>query len=190
LKGVGPATASLLLSVHDPKNIIFFSDEAYRWLVAGGEKVHLTYTTKEYDVLNTKTQALMNKLKVTPIDIEKVAFVIIKENEPVYEPAPKKVPSGLPRGRPAKPDSEKKPKKPTVPGRGRGRPPTKTTNGGTPKAVTSTTAKGRGRPAATKIENAGEEEEEVKTPASKVGKRKAPDSEPTSSRRSGKKTKA
>ena len=27
LKGVGPATASLLLAVHDPSNVIIFSDE-------------------------------------------------------------------------------------------------------------------------------------------------------------------
>ena len=98
LKGVGPATASLLLAVHDPKNIIFFSDEAYRWLVADGEKTSIKYDVKEYDALHAKAQALAKKLGSSPIDIEKVAFVIIKENEPVKEPKPAYVPSGLPRG--------------------------------------------------------------------------------------------
>lgn len=122
LKGVGPATASLLLSVHDPQHVIFFSDEAFRWLVNGGDKKSITYSIKEYEQLNTKCQDLIKKLDVTPQEVEKVAYVIIKENEPVYEPVAKPVPSGRPPGRPKKPDSEKKVKVPSVPGRGRGRP--------------------------------------------------------------------
>lgn len=31
LKGIGPATASLLLAVHDADNVIFFADEAFYW---------------------------------------------------------------------------------------------------------------------------------------------------------------
>lgn len=38
LKGIGPATASLLLSVHDPEHVIFFSDEAFYWLCCEGKK--------------------------------------------------------------------------------------------------------------------------------------------------------
>lgn len=140
LRGVGPATASLLLSVYDPTNVIFFSDEAYRWLVADGEKVKLLYNVKEYQELNGKAHALMSRLKVTPIDVEKTAFVLIKENEPIRESAPEKVPSGRPRGRPALPDSEKKAKKPTVPGRGRGRPPG---SGGVKKDAVAAEATGK-----------------------------------------------
>ena len=147
LKGIGPATASLLLAIHDPDHVIFFSDEGYRWLCAYGEKSSPKYTAKEFEDLFQKAKSLMSKLHVSPIDVEKVAFVLIKENEPVPEPKPKKVPSGLPRGRPTKPESEKKTKKPTVPGRGRGRPP-KATNGTAPKTPTALEeVKKRGRPA-------------------------------------------
>lgn len=31
LKGIGPATASLLLAVHDADKVIFFADEAFYW---------------------------------------------------------------------------------------------------------------------------------------------------------------
>ncbi|PBP25921.1 hypothetical protein BUE80_DR003127 [Diplocarpon rosae] len=123
LKGVGPATASLILAVHDPQNIVFFSDEVFRWLTADGKKVKIGYTTKEFETLSTAANTFMARINCTPIELEKVAFVLIKENEPVYEPKPKKEPSGRGRGRPPLPDSEKKAKKPTVPGRGRGRPP-------------------------------------------------------------------
>lgn len=120
LKGVGPATASLLLAIHDPAHIIYFSDELYRWLLHSGEKKTPKYSAPEFDELLTKAKSVMARLKCTPIELEKVAFTIIKESEPVYEPAPKKLPSGKPRGRPSKPDSEKKVRVPT--GKPRGRP--------------------------------------------------------------------
>lgn len=193
LMGVGPAAASLLLAVHDPDHVIFFSDEVYQWLVAGGKKVSPKYTPAEYEEIFTKGKALQTKLKVSPIDIEKAAYVLIKENEP---PAPAKESTGRGRGRPPKPESEKKVKKPTVPGRGRGRPP----GSGVSKAKATKTkaagaGKGRGRPAKAKAEaedndeeeneDEDEEKEEVKTPA---GKRKAKDD--GSAKRSGKKAKA
>jgi hypothetical protein len=172
LKGVGPATASLLLAVHDPEHVIFFSDEVYRWLVAGGSKISPKYTAKEFEEIHAKVKSLQARLKVSPIDIEKVAFVVIKENEPVKVPKPKAVPSGLPRGRPRLPDDEKKPKKPTVPGRGRGRPP-----GGAKKAPKTPNGTGkRGRPAAAKAE------EETETPVKSGGKRKAADDTPGTAR--------
>jgi hypothetical protein len=179
LKGVGPATASLLLSVHDPENIIFFSDEAYRWLCTNGEKANPKYNVKEYDDLHAKSKALIAKLKVSPTDVEKVAFVIIKENEPVRVPKGKPVPSGRPRGRPRLPDSEKKqPKKASVPGRGRGRPPgsgvgAKKAANAAPKTPSGTSK--RGRPAKVKVEEAED------TPKS-GGKRKAADETPSSGR--------
>jgi len=139
LKGIGPATASLLLAVHDPENVIFFSDEAFQWLTSPSKKP--TYNFKEFDALFTKSKALIAKLKVSPIDIEKVAYVIMKENEPVSEPKPKALPSGKPRGRPKLPDDQKK--GPRVPsGLPAGRPPTHAPR--PPKPAAST--KPRGRP--------------------------------------------
>lgn len=194
LSGVGPATASLLLAVHDPQNVVFFSDELYKWLV--DDKAKLTYTTKEFEALFAKAKAFMSRIKCTPIELEKVAYTLIQESMPVKE---KKEPSGRGRGRPPLPDSEKKTKKEVVPGRGRGRPPgvKKDTNrvaAAKPKkekaaaAAADRATKKRGRPAKKadaaapasesgaeeandELEEAEEEEEEAKTPASK--KRKA-----------------
>jgi hypothetical protein len=121
LKGVGPATASLLLAVHDPENVIFFSDEVYAWLCNNGNTSGIGYTIPEFEKIYAAANALSKRLDVTPIDIEKVAFVIVRENEPVHEPKPKKEPSGLPRGRPKLAEHEKK-QKPEPSGLPRGRP--------------------------------------------------------------------
>ena len=194
LNGIGPATASLLLAVHDPDHVIYFSDELFRWLLNdGASSPKPKYTNKEFENLFAKAKAVTSKLKVTPIALEKVAFVLIKENEPVREKAEPKMPSGRGRGRPALPDSEKKAKKPTVPGRGRGRPPTgAVAKTKTPKVAKSPAAvtsggKKRGRPA----KAAAEEETEPKsTPASVTPgkKRKAADDETPAKK--GKKAKA
>lgn len=186
LRGVGPATASLLLAIHDPQNVVFFSDELYNWLV---DDSSIRYTTKEFETLFAKAQAFMNRIKCTPIELEKVAYTLIQESMPVKE---KKEPSGRGRGRPPLPESEKKPKKPVVPGRGRGRPPgvKKEPKEKKAKAAASSEADGttkkRGRPSKKAeaapesesgleddVEEAEEAEEEIeeKTPASK--KRKA-----------------
>ncbi|XXH05491.1 hypothetical protein Hte_011921 [Hypoxylon texense] len=79
LKGIGPATASLLLSVHDPNRIIFFSDEAFYWLCCKGQKSPIKYNAKEYQALNAAAQALIKRLGVNATDIEKVAYVLMKE---------------------------------------------------------------------------------------------------------------
>lgn len=153
LKGIGPATGSLILAVHDPENVIFFSDEAYSWLVKGGEKAKILYKTSEFEELFAKAKELQNRLKVSPMEIEKVAYVIIKENEPVVESQPN-TPSGRGRGRPRLPESEKKTKKPTVPGRGRGRPKGTTK---VPPKVTDGEPRKRGRPpGSTKAKKIGE----------------------------------
>jgi len=210
LKGVGPATASLLLAVHDPSNVVFFSDELYRWLCANGKKVSIKYTPQEFEDLFGKAKSFMSRIKCTPIELEKAAFVIIRESDPVREPAPKKVPSGLPRGRPKKPDGEKKakkepsglprgrPKKPEsekktkVPGAGRGRPP-KAIGDSAPEAVAGEPKK-RGKPGKAKVEETEEGEDEVKEEEAEEKtttpkKRKATDP-PASSAKRGKKAKA
>jgi hypothetical protein len=192
LKGIGPATASLLLAVHDPSNVIFFSDELYRWLLHDGKKVSPKYTAKEFEELFSKAKSFMSRVNCTPIELEKAAFVIIRESDPAPAPKEKKVPSGLPRGRPKKLESEKKAKAPPS-GRGRGRPPKAST--GEPKAEKGEPKKRGRKPNVEEVEAKAEDEEngEAKeevtaTPASK--KRKASATPASSAKRSAKKAKA
>jgi hypothetical protein len=53
LRGVGPATASLVLSVAFPMDVPFFGDEVFEWLCGGEgpEKRKLKYDVKEYKEL-------------------------------------------------------------------------------------------------------------------------------------------
>ncbi|KAL5344610.1 hypothetical protein ACLOAV_010302 [Pseudogymnoascus australis] len=78
LSGVGPATASLLLSVHDPDNVLFFSDEAYQWLVCGGKEQPIKYSLKEYEQLEVRAKKLMERLGVGARDVERTAFIIMR----------------------------------------------------------------------------------------------------------------
>ncbi len=79
LRGIGPATASLLLAVHDPTHVVFFGDEIFYWLCCGGRKDPIKYTSKEYEILNTRAGLLAARLGVQAVDIERVAFVLIRE---------------------------------------------------------------------------------------------------------------
>jgi hypothetical protein len=81
LKGIGPATASLLLAVHDPEDVIFFADEAFYWLCCGGAKCPIKYNNKEYADLSSKARALSKRLGVKAVDIERVAFVLMRQQE-------------------------------------------------------------------------------------------------------------
>ncbi|KAK2590243.1 hypothetical protein QQS21_012074 [Conoideocrella luteorostrata] len=78
LKGIGPATASLLLNVHDPQGVIFFSDEAYWWLCCGGKRDVIKYNAKEYGELFERATSLGRRLGVEMVDVEKVAYVLMK----------------------------------------------------------------------------------------------------------------
>ena len=78
LRGIGPATASLLLSVHDT-GVIFFSDEAFWWLCRGGKKDSIKYTAAEYRELRRDAKALCKRLSVDAVDVEKAAYVLMKE---------------------------------------------------------------------------------------------------------------
>lgn len=79
LKGIGPATASLLLAVHDPENVIFFADEAFYWLCCNGSKDAIKYNSKECKELQRASQSLTKRLHVQAVDIERVAYVIMNE---------------------------------------------------------------------------------------------------------------
>ncbi|RKF59484.1 hypothetical protein OnM2_059042 [Erysiphe neolycopersici] len=81
LKGIGPAAASLLLSIHDPQNVVYFSDELYKFLCSNGKKITLRYSFKEYKDLSREAKIFMDKIKCTPIELEKASYVLIKEQE-------------------------------------------------------------------------------------------------------------
>ncbi|THV52856.1 hypothetical protein BGAL_0066g00160 [Botrytis galanthina] len=122
LMGIGPATASLILSVRYPDHVTFFSDECFKWLVNDGEhKPTPKYNVAEFEKIHAAAKSLATRLRVNPLQIEKVAFVIIKETEPVLKKI--KVPSGRGRGRPSSgivkpkptPRVPKPPKEPKAP---------------------------------------------------------------------------
>ncbi|KAI0199788.1 hypothetical protein F4808DRAFT_461444 [Astrocystis sublimbata] len=80
LRGIGPATASLLLSMHDPDRVIFFSDEAYWWLCCDGNMlIPIKYNAKEYKQLQTAAEDFAKRLQVGAQDIDKVAYVIMND---------------------------------------------------------------------------------------------------------------
>lgn len=79
LKGIGPATASLLLAVHDPDNVIFFADEAFYWLCSNGRKDPIKYNANEYKALSQKAHELAARLGVKAVDIERVAYVLMNQ---------------------------------------------------------------------------------------------------------------
>jgi hypothetical protein len=80
LKGIGPATASLILAVHDPDQVLFFSDEAFYWLCSEGRKDSIKYNTREYADLNSKAKTLVKRLGVKAVDVEKVAYVLMRQD--------------------------------------------------------------------------------------------------------------
>lgn len=90
LKGIGPAAASLLLSIHDPQNVVYFSDELYKFLCSNGKKVSLKYSFKEYKKLHESAKDFMERIQCTPIELEKVAYVLIKEQEQYQKQSPRK----------------------------------------------------------------------------------------------------
>jgi len=100
LSGIGPATASLLLSVNDPDNVPFFSDELFRFVhleqgkdgqVEGWDR-KIAYNKKEYAQMYARCSELRKKINegednaVSMIDLEKHAYVTNAkraEGEPV-----------------------------------------------------------------------------------------------------------
>lgn len=96
MRGIGPATASLLLSYASPSSVPFFSDELFRFAhwhgqscVPGGVKPAkegaewdrpIRYTTKEYHSLFEEVRSLRLKLReaglqLSTMELEKAAWV-------------------------------------------------------------------------------------------------------------------
>ncbi|KAF4999169.1 hypothetical protein FGRMN_2628 [Fusarium graminum] len=80
LRGIGPATASLLLAVHDASRVMFFADEAFWWLCCDGKQNSIKYNAKEYRELCSKVDHLRSRLGVEASDVERVAYVLIKQS--------------------------------------------------------------------------------------------------------------
>lgn len=89
LKGIGPATASLVLACYDPINVPFFSDELFRYFHWADGKLKgwdrkINYTMKEYKDMYEKVQTLRRRLEkaskqiIKAVDIEKMAYSIGK----------------------------------------------------------------------------------------------------------------
>src|ERR1700759_182856 len=86
LKGIGPATASLILSAFDPDGAIFFGDEVFRWLSwdeppkgPKGWGRRIGYTLGEYRQLNRLVGDFIKRLDVKAIEVEMVGYVLGKE---------------------------------------------------------------------------------------------------------------
>ncbi|KAF2656825.1 hypothetical protein K491DRAFT_596312 [Lophiostoma macrostomum CBS 122681] len=106
LKGIGPATASLILSVWTPlpdriddggsldsceravSGVPFFSDELYRWCSwedaaegreLAGWKRKIKYSKKEWDGIRERVWESVKRLGVKAVECEKVAYVLGRE---------------------------------------------------------------------------------------------------------------
>lgn len=78
LKGIGPATASLLLSVYEPAEVPFFGDEVFMWVVLGGKRGKIGYTAKEYSSFVEKVGEVTGRLGVTAEEVEKAGFAVVR----------------------------------------------------------------------------------------------------------------
>jgi hypothetical protein len=90
LKGIGPATASLILAVYDPDGAIFFGDEVFRWLNwsepqkgASGWGRKIAYSAPEYRTLDRLASALTARLEVKAVEVERVGYVLGKEGSDI-----------------------------------------------------------------------------------------------------------
>lgn len=84
LRGIGPATASLLLSVYQPGTVPFFSDEVFRWTHwdeqgKTGWGRSIKYCVKEYGEVIARVERVRERLGVRAVDVERVAYVLGKE---------------------------------------------------------------------------------------------------------------
>lgn len=91
LRGIGPATAALLLSTGDPEKMPFFSDELFRWAFwenksgAGWDR-KIKYSIKEYSELKERVDQLRERIGKGAIEAEKVAYVLGKKEADLSAP--------------------------------------------------------------------------------------------------------
>lgn len=83
LKGIGPATAALLLSTSDPEKLPFFSDELFRWAFWENKSGarwdrKIKYSVKEYRELKEKVDEIRERIGKGALEAEKVAYVLGK----------------------------------------------------------------------------------------------------------------
>lgn len=93
LRGIGPATASLLMSVYDSENVPFFSDELFRWMMfedgpGKGWDRKIKYSIAEYKQMVPLVGAFRERLekeggKATALDVEMVAYVLGRRKDDV-----------------------------------------------------------------------------------------------------------
>lgn len=92
VKGVGPATASLILSVYDPVSVPFFADELFLYTTARGmfasqapgQKYKIKYNLKEYEEMLLQVQMIRERITtqangvagVSALDLEMTAYVL------------------------------------------------------------------------------------------------------------------
>ncbi|KAJ4319599.1 hypothetical protein N0V94_003832 [Neodidymelliopsis sp. IMI 364377] len=84
LRGIGPATASLLLSVYQPDEVPFFSDELFRWTHweekgKTGWGRTIKYNVTEYKQVLVRIEELRGRLGARAVDAERVAYVLGNE---------------------------------------------------------------------------------------------------------------
>lgn len=123
LKGIGPATASLILSVYLPDEMPFFSDELYQWAFweangAKGWQRPIKYTLKEYLGLVERVVNCIGRLKVPAVEIEKVAYVLGKRQHRSHDSDPgrkRKTAPGEASSRPAQKPKNKAQKTESAP---------------------------------------------------------------------------
>ena len=83
LKGIGPATASLLLAIYDPDQVPFFSDELFRY-VCWDENARwartIKYSWREYEELWEGVKGVQARIGdgVTAVEVERVSWVLGK----------------------------------------------------------------------------------------------------------------
>ena len=82
LRGIGPASASILLSVRHPAHVPFFSDEAYRWLTyttGNPWTAGIKYNVKEFRMMLSASLELCQRLDVSAVDVERVGWLLGQE---------------------------------------------------------------------------------------------------------------
>lgn len=76
LKGVGPATGTLVLSCFDAKHVPFFEDELFAWLWPD-HTAKLKYNKKEYKMLLSRALKMMREHDISAVELEQTAFVLM-----------------------------------------------------------------------------------------------------------------